>query len=68
MHVLEEITIKEVMFSVFNFSTLTMGTISDVFSIDFVLKKNNLVEGVYGVFDLVSYRNRIIEVALLCLD
>ena len=45
------------MFSVFNFSTLTMGIIYDVFRIDFVVEKNNLVVGVYGVFGLVSYPN-----------
>ena len=55
------------MFSVFNFSTLTMGIIYDVFRIDFVVEKNNLVVGVYGVFGLVSYPNYNIELALLCL-
>ena len=35
--------------------------------IDFVVEKNNLVVGVYGVFGLVSYRNNNIEVAFLCL-
>ena len=57
------------MFSVFNFSTLTMGIIYGVFfRIDFDVEKNNLVVGVYGVFDLVSNRNNNIEVAFLCLN
>ena len=52
------------MFSVFNFSTLTMGIIYDVFlRIDFDVEKNNLVVGVYGVFRLVSYHNNNIWVA-----
>ena len=46
-----------------------MGIIYDVFlRIDFDVEKNNLVVGVYGVFDLVSYRNNNIEVAFLCLN
>ena len=46
------------MFSVFNFTTLTIGIIDDDFlRIDFDVEKNNLVVGVYGVFGLVSYRN-----------
>ena len=51
------------MFSVFNFSTLTMM----FFRIDFDVEKNNLVVGVYGIFGLVSYRNNNIGVAFLCL-
>ena len=56
------------MFSVFNFSTLTMGIIYDVFfRIDFDVEKNDLILSVYGVVGLVSYRNNNIEVAFLCL-
>ena len=56
------------MFSVFNFFTITMGIIYDVFlRIYFDVEKNNLVVGVYGVFGLVSYRNNNFEVAFLCL-
>ena len=58
------------MFSVFKFSTLTMGIdhLWCFLRIDFdVRRENNLVVGVYGVFGLVSYRNNNIEVALLCL-
>ena len=55
------------MFSVLNFSTLTMGIIYDAvfFKINFDVEKNNLVVGVHGVFCLVSYRNTNIEVAFL---
>ena len=55
------------MFSVFNFSTLTMGIIYDVLRIDFDVEKNNLVVGVYSVFGLVTFRNSNIEMAFLCL-
>ena len=56
------------MFSVFNFSTLTMGIIYDVFlKIEFDVEKNNLAICVYGVFGQVSYPNNSIEVAFLCL-
>ena len=56
------------MFSVFNFSTLTMGRFFMMFlRRDFDVEKNNLVVEVYGVFGLVSYRNNNIEVAFLCL-
>ena len=53
------------MFSVFNFSTLTMGIILMFFRIDFVVEKNNLVVGMYGVFSLVSHCNNNIEIAFL---
>ena len=57
------------MFSIFHFSTLTIGIIYGIFfRRDFDVEKNNLVLGVYGVFDLVSYRNNNIEVAFLCLN
>ena len=42
------------MFSVFNLSTLTIGTISDVLRTDFVVEKSNVIVDEYGVFDLVS--------------
>ena len=56
------------MLSVFNFSTLTIGIIYDVFlRKGFDVEKNNLVVGVYGVLGLVSHLNNNIEVAFLCL-
>ena len=56
------------MFSVFNFSTLTIGIIYGVFlRIDFDVEKNNLVVGVYGVFGLVSYRYNHIGVFFMSL-
>ena len=43
------------MFSVFNLSTLTIGTISDAsLRTDFVVEKSNVVVDEYGVFGLVS--------------
>ena len=48
----EKITIYEVMLNVFNISAFTMGTVPDVCSrIYFVVEKNNLIAGEYGVFD-----------------
>ena len=55
------------MFNVFNLSTLTIGTISNVsLRTYFVVEKSNVVVDEYGVFGLVSYCNSNIGVAFLC--